>query len=264
MGLIDLPIPIGDGHVYNIPLEFLLPLIFTCILSAWFWRKSRINKKITTWILKLHKSGSAEVYTPRRELDTAVEYIDREGNEQRPFKPNYTYVRMLKLGQEVTTPEGWTGKVTKILDMKRDPNPDEKLPKGEKQVSAFQYEVEVPNQSVHTYTLDQVIPVGEKSRIQKSGSVTAIAPVGWNERIMIHPEGQDELFDFQRAWTNMDEAHVEEGGAARLLKEGADIFASLKERIRASFREIWWLWIIVGIMFFLGGMLVGGKYIHIQ
>lgn len=259
---IDLPIPIGNT-VYYIPLELVLPLVATSILTVWFWRKSRINKKISTWVLKLHKSGSAEVYTPKRELDTAVEYTDHQGNEQRPFKPNYTYVRGLKVGEEINTPEG-VGKITKIFDMKRDPLPGETLPKNEKQVSDVNYEVDIPNQSLHTYSLSQIVSVVQKNTVQKSGSVSAISPVGWNERILIHGEGLDELFDFQRIWENTNETQVEEGGAARLLKEGADIFSSLKERIRANFREMWWLYLMVLGLGLLGGVILGGKYVHIQ
>ena len=81
---------------------------------------------------------------------------------------------------------------------------------------------------------------------------------------MIHPEGTDELFDFMSMWDRQDETRTEEGGAARLLKEGADIFSSLKERLKANFREMWWLYIMVLGFGILVGTLLGGKYVHIQ
>ncbi len=246
--LLDLPIPIGNG-IYYLPLELVLPLIVTTILALWFWRKSRIAKQIHTWVLKLHKSGAAEVYKPDRELDTAVEYIDKDGNSQRPFKPNYNYLPKPQVGDMVKTVDG----IGKIIEMV----PDPENPEGEKLLA-----VDLPDKSVHSYSPSTVTLV-IKDKVAKRGSVTAVAPQGWNERIMIHGEGTDELFDFMKVWEGQDEVQAEEGGAARLLKEGADIFASLKERLRANFREMWWLWLIVGIMFFLGGMLVGGKYVHI-
>lgn len=247
--LLDLPIPYG-GQVYYLPLEFVLPLIVVSVLTVWFWRKSRIAKTITTWILKAHKSGAAEIYKPARELDTAVEYTDKDGNAQRPFKPDYNYVPKMMIGDTVKTPDG----VGTIIEMKRDEDkPD--LPE--------QVYVDLPDKSVHSYSMESITLV-VKDKVAKRGSVVALAPQGWNERLMIHPEGTDELFDWMRMWEGQDETQAEEGGAARLLKEGADIFASLKERIGANFRQMWWLYMILMIMSLLGGVLLGGKYVHIQ
>jgi hypothetical protein len=250
MGLLDLPIPI-NGAVYNLPVEWLVPTIIMAILSLWFWRKSRLAKRITTWVLKAQKSGAAEIYPPSRELDTAVEYTDKDGNSQRPFKPNYTYVPKAQVGDMVKTEDG----IGKIIEMIQDPD----NPEGEKL-----FAVDIEGKSIHSYSPGKVTLVVKDKLAVKRGSVYALAPQGWNERLLIHPDGTDELFDFMTMWEGQDETKAEEGGAARLLKEGADIFSSLKERLKANFREMWWLWIIVGIMFFLGGILVGGKYVHIQ
>jgi hypothetical protein len=127
------------------------------------------------------------------------------------------------------------------------------------------FAVDLPDKSVHSYSPGKVtLVIKDPSKVQKRGSVHAIAPQGWNERIMIHPEGTDELFDFASMWDGQDQTRAEEGGAARLLKEGADVFASLKDKIGANFRQMWWLYLMVLGMGILVGTLVGGKYVHIQ
>src|SRR3990172_1116507 len=89
--VLDLPVPWEGGYVY-IPLEMVALIVFFSITTLWYWRKARLAKRLKTFIIKLQKSGQAEVFVPKRELDTAVEYLDSQGIEQRPFKPSTQYL----------------------------------------------------------------------------------------------------------------------------------------------------------------------------
>lgn len=221
MGLIDLPIPIGNGAVYQLPLEFVIPLVITTILAAWYWRKARLAKRITKWIIKVKRSGAGTVHPPNRDMDTMVQYTDEAGAVVNAFKPNYIY----------TVPPGENN----------GHNGGDPLVKAEDQAG------------------QKVLSDAEAKGIDRVGSVTWIQPIGWNELIAVHPEGLAELFDWRKMWDNPDPAATREMGGARLGQEAADTVASLKERVKLSFRENIWLFAIFGGMFLSIGIIIGLK-----